>query len=143
MPFKLALGGVSALVILAAGLALAQNPPINEPPISVQLAGGKAWMAEHLDRNLSEVSRRADKVRVVTTGLFLSTVANPSNPKQFDLAIGESFYQQDRHGRITFTVKEVKNSAVVLDYVSRFDLRSFERHPGTKAESGLIEIAYR
>jgi hypothetical protein len=140
-----------ACVILA-GLVIDCNaaPPdrSSSTEVVVQLAGSKEWMTGLLDRNMSEVSRQNDKVRFVTTGLFSSTLATPSSPKRFELGIGESFHAQDRHVRITFTVKALNSSGVALYYESRFDFRSFqgplpERHPGIQEESGQVEIAYK
>jgi hypothetical protein len=98
------------------------------------------WIAQHLGEFLNEVSLRKDaKIHFSAKALFTSKLATPENPREFDLAIGDSFFEPDHHGSTSFTVKEIRPSSVVLSYQVTFDHRSFGKNLISR-DDGLVEI---
>ena len=59
---------------------------------------------------------------------------------QFTLAkAGEVFYSPDKHGMRIFTVKRITDDSLLLEYLTRFDHRSFGKELITE-DTGQIEL---
>ena len=57
------------------------------------------------------------------------------------MGLGEKFFQPDDHGTITFVLKEVNSSGVVIGYEEKFNHRSFGRNLIT-IDEGEVKVAY-
>lgn len=63
-------------------------------------------------------------------------------PTNFVYAVGQSFVRQDDHGHVEYTVVSVDDLGVVIDYFSRFNLRSLGTNE-IHEDSGTFRLKWK
>ena len=103
----------------------------------------KDQLALHVFKSMAEISKTGNgRVHFRAEQLFTSEQAASKSPKEFDLAPGQSFVQQDHHSRTSYKVAAINPSTVVLDYESEFSHVSFGKDLITK-DKGSFEVSYK
>ncbi|WP_255989253.1 hypothetical protein [Chitinolyticbacter albus] len=128
------------LVILIVAVTFGCTPT---PKVEETVDKERANLTTLVMESMIEIQRKdREHVHFKAEQLFVSERATSGNPREFDLAVGQVFFHPDHHYRIVFTVREIDDSIVVLDYESVFSHESFGKNLITK-DRGTINVPYK
>lgn len=117
-----------------------------DSPEVVQTEGENTeWLRQFFDRNLAVLSRRNGKVYIegVPDGRIARYAPDRHQwQRSFTLAAGDKFFLRDRHGRMKFIVRAIRDDGVLIEARSMFDHRSFGPDKITR-DTSVILLPYR
>lgn len=122
------------------------NAGAEEAPEVVETEGQyEESFQRFFDRHLATLTREGDRVRfeAAEDGNIAKYDPNRHQWKSsFALAEGGRFFQRDHHGRVEFTIKEIRDDGVLIEARSLFDHRSFGQDKITR-DTSVVLLPYR
>lgn len=124
-------------------LALAALGCTGNPLVEQTVDRQKDQLALHVFTSMATIQKAGDhRVHFTANQAFTSKAAAANDSRDFILATGESFVQQDHHSKVDYKVVAVRPSSVVLEYNSAFSHLSFGKNLVTK-DKGSFEVSYK
>ncbi|MDZ7735398.1 MAG: hypothetical protein U5P41_04135 [Gammaproteobacteria bacterium] len=122
------------------------NAGAEEAPEIVETEGQhEESFQRFFDRQLTALIRQGDRVHFEVAEDGNIAKYDPDRhqwKRSFVLAEGDRFFQRDHHGRVEFTVREIRDDGVLIEARSLFDHRSFGPEKITR-DTSVVLLPYR